>query len=101
MDAAVRAILAAELHMAKDAEWAAKIAPRVRTTPEEIKSATSSVEFRIGFTPRFVDDLVKHAEWAIAAGIAKRPQQDLRTLFRGLIHVDATRRVLPDRVTIA
>lgn len=101
VDAAARAILDAENHMAKDANWPARIAARVRTTPEEIKQACSTFEFRIGYTPRFVDDLVKHAEWAIGVGIAKKPAQDLRQLFTSLIYVDATRKVLPDRVKLA
>jgi sulfonate transport system substrate-binding protein len=101
VEAAVRAVLDAENYMAKDASWPAKVAPRARTTPEEVRQATSTFEFRIGYTPRFVEDLVKHAEWAIAAGIAKRPAQDLRALFTSLIYTDATAKVLPDRVKLA
>lgn len=100
LDAAVKAIFAAEEYMAKDASWPQKIAARVRTTPEEVKSATESFQFRTEFTPRFLDDLVAQAEWAISAGIARRPSQDLRALFTGLIHADPVRRFRPDRVTL-
>jgi sulfonate transport system substrate-binding protein len=101
IDAAARAIYDAEKYMASDVNWAARIAPRARTTAEEIVAACSTFEFRIGLTARFVDDLVKHGEWAIGAGLSKRPSQDLRALFTSLIYVPATRKILPDRVQIA
>ncbi len=101
LDAAVRAIFAAEDYMAKDADWAQKISARVRATPEEIKSATESFQFRTEFTPRFLDDLVAQAEWAISAGLARRPSQDLRALFSGLIYAEPVRKFRPDRVTLA
>ena len=41
---------------------------------------------------RLVDDLVTEAEWAIEAGLMKRPSEDLRKLFRGLIDVQFRRR---------
>lgn len=100
LDAAVRAIFAAEDYMARDANWAQKIAARVRTTPEEVKSATELFQFRIEFTPRFLDDLVAQAEWAISAGVARRPSQDLRALFTSLIHAGPVRKYRPDRVTL-
>ncbi len=101
LDAAVRAIFAAEDYMAKDANWAQKISARVRATPEEIKSATESFQFRTEFTPRFLDDLVAQAEWAISAGLARRPSQDLRALFSSLIYAEPVRKFRPDRVTLA
>lgn len=100
LDAAVKSIFAAEDYMAKNPNWPEKIEKRVRTTAEEVKSATSTFEFQIGFSPRFLDDLVNQAEWAIAAGVARRPTQDLRGLFSELIHLDAVRRYRPDRVTL-
>jgi sulfonate transport system substrate-binding protein len=100
LEAAVRAIFAAEDYMAKDANWAQKIAGRVRAAPEEIKSATESFQFRTEFSPRFLDDLVAQAEWAISAGLARRPSQDLRALFSGLIYADPVRKFRPDRVTL-
>ncbi len=100
LDAAVRAIFAAEDYMAKDSNWAQKISARVRATPEEIKSATESFQFRTEFTPRFLDDLVAQAEWAISAGLARRPSQELRALFAGLIHAEPLRKFRPDRVTL-
>jgi sulfonate transport system substrate-binding protein len=101
VEAAVRALQGAEEYMTKDANWAARIAPRVRAPAEEIKQACSTFEFRIGMTPRFLDDVVAQAEWAIATGIAKKPNQDLRALFSSLIYTTATRKVMPDRVTLA
>ena len=40
------------------------------------------------------------AEWAIAAGLAKRPAGDLRALFRGLIVDSPLKSVAPERVTL-
>ena len=77
-----------------------EIAARVRASAEEIAKATADFEFKIEFNKRFIDDLVAQAEWAIAAGLSKRPEGDLRTLLRGLVYVDAVKAARPDRVTI-
>lgn len=100
LDAAVRAIFAAEEFMTRDANWPQRIAARVRTSAEEVKSATETFQFRTEFSPRFLDDLVAQAEWAISAGLARRPSQDLRVLFSSLIHAEPVRRFRPDRVTL-
>ena len=98
--AAVKALFDAEARMASDPNWAALIAARVRTTPEEITSATKDFEFKIGFDERFIDDLVAQAEWAIAAGLSKKPEGDLRAVLRSLVYDGPVKAVHPERVSI-
>jgi sulfonate transport system substrate-binding protein len=98
--AAVKALFAAEERMSSDPTWSELIAPRVRASGEEIRESTSAFEFKIGFDGRFLDDLVSQAEWAIGAGLGRRPQGDLRALLRGLIAEGPVKAVRPDRVTI-
>jgi ABC-type nitrate/sulfonate/bicarbonate transport system substrate-binding protein len=101
VDGAVKAMLAAEERIRTDRNWPELIAKRVRAPASEILSATEAFEFKVGFDTRFLDDLVSQAEWAIAAGLAKRPAGDLRALLRSLIYVGPVKAVRPDRVTIA
>jgi ABC-type nitrate/sulfonate/bicarbonate transport system substrate-binding protein len=101
IDASVKAMLAAESRMQSDKNWPELIAKRVRAPAAEILEATEAFEFKVGFDPRFLDDLVGQAEWAIAAGLAKRPAGDLRALLRSLIHVGPVKAARPDRVTLA
>jgi ABC-type nitrate/sulfonate/bicarbonate transport system substrate-binding protein len=98
--AAVKALFDAEARMASDPNWPALIAARVRTTPEEITSATKDFEFKIGFDERFIDDLVAQAEWAIAAGLSKKPEGDLRALLRSLAYDGPVKAAHPERVSI-
>jgi sulfonate transport system substrate-binding protein len=98
--AAVKALFDAEARMASDPNWAALIAARVRTTPQEITAATKDFEFKIGFDERFIDDLVAQAEWAIAAGLSKKPEGDLRALLRSLVYTGPVKAAHPERVTI-
>jgi sulfonate transport system substrate-binding protein len=98
--AAVKALFDAEARMASDPNWAALIAARVRTTPEEITAATKDFEFKIGFDERFIDDLVAQAEWAISAGLSKKPEGDLRALLRSLVYTGPVKAAHPERVTI-
>jgi sulfonate transport system substrate-binding protein len=98
--AAVKALFDAEARMAFDPNWAALIAARVRTTPEEITAATKDFEFKIGFDERFIDDLVAQAEWAISAGLSKKPEGDLRALLRSLVYTGPVKAAHPERVTI-
>lgn len=100
LDAAVKSLLGAEERINSDPKWATLIADRVRASAEEITEATSVFEFKIGFNERFLDDLVAQAEWAIAAGLSKRPEGDLRALLRGLIYEAPVKAAKPDRVTI-
>jgi sulfonate transport system substrate-binding protein len=98
--AAVKALFDAEARIASDPNWAALIATRVRATPEEITAATKDFEFKIGFDERFIDDLVAQAEWAIAAGLSKKPEGDLRALLRSLVYGGPVKAVHPERVSI-
>jgi sulfonate transport system substrate-binding protein len=98
--AAVKALFDAEARMASDPNWASLIAARVRTTPEEITAATKDFEFKIDFDERFIDDLVAQAEWAIAAGLSKKPEGDLRALLRSLVYTGPVKVAHPERVTI-
>lgn len=98
--AAVKALHAAENRIHTDPNWPDLIAERIKTPAEQIRKATSTFIFRLGFDERFLDDLVSEAEWAIAAGLGKQPQGDLRTLLRGLVDVEPTRALYPDRVTL-
>ncbi|MBM3571604.1 MAG: ABC transporter substrate-binding protein [Alphaproteobacteria bacterium] len=98
--AAARAIFAAEDHMKKELAWHGRIAPRVKASAEEIRDMTAAFQFEINFNQRFLYDIVAHAEWAIQVGIARKPSQDLRALFRGLIYDKTVRELRPDRVTL-
>jgi sulfonate transport system substrate-binding protein len=98
--AAIKALLAAEDRMLSDKNWPALIAQRVRASPEEIAEGTKEFEFKIAFDGRFLDDLVAQAEWAISAGLAKRPDGDLRAVLRSLVDEGAVKAVRPDRVSI-
>ncbi|MCJ8142618.1 NrtA/SsuA/CpmA family ABC transporter substrate-binding protein [Ancylobacter sp. A5.8] len=100
LDAAVKSLLGAEERIAADPTWTSLIAERVRAPAQEITEATSVFEFKIGFDERFLDDLVAQAEWAIATGLAQRPEGDLRALLRGLIYEGPVKAVKPERVTI-
>ena len=101
LNAAIKALQDAEARIAADGSWAGLISKRIHTEPGEILKATEDFEFRINFTERFLDDLVLEAEWAINAGLAKRPEGDLRALFRSLIIDAPLKAVAPDRVTLA
>ena len=87
LDAAVKAIFAAEEYMAKDASWPQKIAARVRTTPEEVKSATESFQFRIEFTPRFLDDVLHQLEQCCAGFLIGQGENVVSDGSRRYIHV--------------
>lgn len=99
-EAALRALFAAEERITTDREWPRLIAERIKTPAADIAQATSTFTFKVGFDQRFVDDLVSQAEWAIAAGLAKPPKGDLRTLLRSLVIEGPTRALRPDRVTL-
>lgn len=101
LSAAVKALQAAESRIGADGGWADLIAQRIRTPPTEIRAATADFTFKIAFDERFLDDLVAEAEWAIAAGLAKRPAGDLRALFRSLIVEAPLKAVAPDRVSLS
>ncbi len=98
---AIAALLDAEKRIAEDPDWAELIAARIRSTPAEVKAATSVFEFKLGFDDSFVDDLVKQAQWAIDAKLVPAPRQDLRTLFRAAIQAAPLAAAAPDRVRLA
>lgn len=99
-DKAVRALLAAEEYMAKNASWPDIVAPRVRAEPDFVRQMTSVFEFQVRLDKAFLDDLVAQAEWAIASGLAKPPAQDVRELLSGLIAAEPLKKVAPDRVSL-
>lgn len=101
VEAAVKALLAAEDIITTDPQWTKIIADRILTPAEEIAEATSSYTFKIGFDDRFLDDLESQARWAISAGLGNEPEGDLRELLRGIIAEGPTRDVVPERVTLA
>jgi sulfonate transport system substrate-binding protein len=101
LDAAVKSLFAAEDYMQTHPTWPEKIAKRVGNTPDEIRGGTDWFEFKIEFDDPFLNDMVMQAEWAIDAGLMKRPSEDLRKLFRGLIYEGPVKRYRPDRVTLA
>lgn len=101
LDAAVKSLFAAEDYMKAHPDWPEKIAKRVGNTPDEVRGGIETFEFKIEFDDRFVSDMVTEAEWAIGAGLMKRPSTDLRKLFRGLIHEDPVKRYRPERVNLS
>jgi ABC-type nitrate/sulfonate/bicarbonate transport system substrate-binding protein len=98
---AITALFGAETIIRTDKSWPDLIAKRVMASAEEIRQATDAFEFKITFDNRFIDDLVSQAEWAIGAGLAKRPQGDLRGLLRGLIDESFVKAAHPERVTLS
>jgi sulfonate transport system substrate-binding protein len=99
-EAAIKSLFEAEERIKSDPGWPSLISTRVRAPVEEITAGTKEFEFKIGFDARFIDDLVAQAEWAIAAGLAKKPDGDLRTLLRGLVYDGPVKAARPERVTI-
>jgi ABC-type nitrate/sulfonate/bicarbonate transport system substrate-binding protein len=98
--AAITTLFDAEQRIQSDKNWPSLISARVRAPAEDIAAATEAFEFKIGFDERFIDDLVAQAEWAISAGLAKRPGGDLRTLLRSLVYEGPVKAAHPERVTI-
>jgi sulfonate transport system substrate-binding protein len=98
---AIGALLDAERRIAEDPAWPELIAARIRSTPAEVKQATSVFEFKVGFDDSFIDDLVNQAKWAIDAKLAPAPAGDLRALFRAAIKDAPLSAAAPDRVKLA
>jgi sulfonate transport system substrate-binding protein len=98
--AAVKSLFQAEEHLHADKNWASLIAPRVRASADEITKSTADFEFKISFDQRFIDDLVAQAEWAIQAGLGKRPEGDMRAMLRSLVYEGAVKAARPERVSI-
>ena len=95
-----KSLFQAEEHLHADKNWASLIAPRVRASADEITKSTADFEFKISFDQRFIDDLVAQAEWAIQAGLGKRPEGDMRAMLRSLVYEGAVKAARPERVSI-
>lgn len=101
VEAAVRALLDAEkFYKAQPAESLALVAERTKATSEATREGLDTISVGVKLDGRLLDDLVLNAEWAIEAGLATRPKEDLRGLFRKLVYTDALKAVAPDRVTL-
>ena len=72
IQAALRALFAAEQRITTDREWPQLISERIKTPAADITEQTSTFTFKVGFDQRFIEDLVAQAEWAIAAGLTNR-----------------------------
>jgi len=98
---ALGALLEAEHYIQTEPSWPELIAARIRSTPEEIKTFTSTYEFKLLFDESFLDDLVTQAQWAISTKLVAEPKQDLRQLFRSAIADQSLRAVSPSLVTLS
>lgn len=98
---AIAALLDAEKRIAQDPAWPELIAARIRSTPAEVKQATSVFEFKVGFDDSFIEDLVVQAQWAIDNKLSPKPAGDLRALFRAAIKDAPLAAAAPERVTLS
>ncbi|MBF5005123.1 ABC transporter substrate-binding protein [Diaphorobacter caeni] len=102
VEGAVRALLDAEaFYRARTDEAIALVAQRTKTTAETTREGLANVTLGVRLDDRLLDDLVLNGEWAVESGLAQRPAQDLRQLYRGLIYPDALRTAAADRVTLS
>lgn len=102
VESAVRALLDAEkFYKAQGDASVALVAERTKATPEATREGLETIDVGVRLDNRLLDDLVLNAQWAIEAGLATEPKEDLRSLYRKLIYTDALRAVSPDRVTVA
>jgi hypothetical protein len=97
----VRALLDAEKFYRSDNTTAvADVALRLKATNEVTKKSLETVNVGVRLDESLLDDLVLNGKWAVEAGLARQPEQDLRALYRSLIYPDAMRAVAPDRVAL-
>jgi NitT/TauT family transport system substrate-binding protein len=102
VEAAVRSLLDAEkFYRAQTADAVALVAERTKATVETTRAGLDTVSIGVRLDNRLLDDLVLNAQWAVEAGLATPPKEDLRALYRKLIYADALKAVAPDRVTLA
>jgi NitT/TauT family transport system substrate-binding protein len=102
VEAAVRSLLDAEkFYRAQAADAVALVAERTKATVETTKAGLDTVSIGVRLDNRLLDDLVLNAQWAVEAGLATPPKEDLRALYRKLIYADALKAAAPDRVTLA
>lgn len=102
VEAAVRSLLDAEkFYRAQTADAVALVAERTKATVETTRAGLDTVSIGVRLDNRLLDDLVLNAQWAVEAGLATPPKEDLRALYRKLIYADALKAAAPDRVTLA
>lgn len=102
IERAVQSLFAAEDFMKKEpARTLDHVAQRTATTKEATDVGIKLLDVEVNLDTRLISDMVANAEWAIEANLAQRPKEDLRALFRGLVHDAAMRKVRPDRVRLA
>ena len=97
----MRSLLDAEaFYRAQTAEAIALVAERTKATVETTKAGLETVSVGVRLDERLLDDLVLNAQWAVEAGLATPPKEDLRALYRKLIYADALKAAAPDRVRL-
>lgn len=102
VESAVRALLDAEkFYRGNTADAIGLVAERTKTSVETTKEGLSNVQIGVRLDDRLIDDLVLNGEWAIEAGLAQRPKEDLRQLYKRLVYPDALRAAAPDRVSLS
>jgi NitT/TauT family transport system substrate-binding protein len=102
IERAVQTLMAAEQFMKSDpAKTLAHVAERTATSKEATEVGIKLLDVEVTLDDRLVADMVANAEWAIEAGIAQRPKEDLKTLFRGLVYEPAMRKIRADRVKLS
>lgn len=102
VEGAVRALLEAEAYYRQHtAQAVALVAERTKATVETTQAGLDKVQIGVRLDNRLIDDLVLNGEWAIEAGLAQRPREDLRQLYRKLVYADALHAAAPDKVTIS
>ncbi len=102
IEKAVQALFAAESFMKTDpARTLTHVAERTATSKEATEVGIKLLDVEVKLDDRLVSDMVANAEWAIGAGLAQRPTEDLKTLFRGLVYDTAMRKVRADRVKLS
>lgn len=97
---AVAGILAAGRYILTKPDWVDLVAERVKADVEIVRAATDDFEFDVRLDEAFLNDLVDQAEWAIAQGLAEKPEGDLRALLRGLIYEKPLAELAPDKVSL-
>jgi NitT/TauT family transport system substrate-binding protein len=101
VESAVRSLLDAEkFYRAQTSDAIALVAERTKATVEVTKAGLDTVSVGVRLDNRLLDDLVLNAQWAIEAGLATQPKEDLRALYRRLIYADALKAAAPERVTL-
>jgi ABC-type nitrate/sulfonate/bicarbonate transport system substrate-binding protein len=102
IERAVQTLFASEQFMKTDpAKTLTHVAARTATTKEATEVGIKLLDVEVKLDDRLVDDMVANAEWAIEVGLAQRPKEDLKKLFRSLVYEGPMRKVRADRVKLA